>query len=103
MIRHGGQLRFRLPSLVVSRRRSVAGYLVRRVSDGAIRAQAPLEHLRQYRHRMIDIVEDQDIPLRGMRPMQAAGVLDQCPPPGDGQRQEEGIKTCVIEALGPRR
>jgi len=72
---------------------------VPRVADRAVPAQPRLEHAQEHRHLAVYVVEDPDLTLTRMQPMQPARVLHERTLPRYGQREEESIKSRVVEAF----
>jgi len=56
-------------------------------------------HARQHGHRFIDVVEDENLRLSMMLPVQPADILRQRAFPGNGHRQKERIQSGIVEAF----
>lgn len=69
-------------------------YIKRPIARSSLR-----RHTRQHRHRLIDLIDDEDVSLSDMLAMQAAHILSLRPFPRDGHREEQ----CVEPSVGISR
>jgi hypothetical protein len=69
------------------------------VADGSIAAQAPFEHPSEHWNSPVHVVEDADLGLAGMAPVQATRVLHEGPLPRDRQRKQQRVQAGVVETL----
>jgi len=70
-----------------------------RVPDGGVAAEPLLVHLGQHRHEGVHIVDDRHRALAFVEPMEPSGILLNGAAPGDGQGQEQGVESSVVETL----
>ena len=70
-----------------------------RVTKRAVSGPPLRRHPGQDRHRCINIIDDKDIGLSGVSPVQSSHILSQRPLPGNRHRQEERIEARVIKPL----
>ena len=56
-------------------------------------------HACQHRHALVHVVIDEHLRLARVQAVEAAGVLLQCPSPGDRHGEEERVKARVVKAL----
>ena len=79
-------------------RRSAAG-LCDLIPERPVPRAAPVGHLGQDWLQGIDVVVDDHLPLCGVDPMEAAGILRQRPSPRDRHGKEQRVEACIVEAL----
>ena len=70
-----------------------------RVADRLVTAAAPVEHPREHRDVEVRVVVDAHFALAVVQPVQPAGVLRDCAPPRDRQREEQRVEARIVEAL----
>ena len=82
-----------------ARRAESRRLLFDRVSKRAVSCPPLRRHPGQDRHRGVHIIDDKDIGLSGVSPVQSPHILRQRPLPGNRHRQEQRIEARVIKPL----